>query len=82
VDLRQLCQKIGDSHFRMAAELHDLLRKVAHPSVSDVDKDLTFRVQQQAFGEYGETIRTISLNNSSLVFQKRANKQSEVAPVV
>jgi hypothetical protein len=44
VDLRDLCQKIGDSHFRMAAELHDLLRKVAHPGVSDVDKDLTFRV--------------------------------------
>ena len=33
VDLRDLCQKIGDTHFRMAAELHDLLRKVAHPSV-------------------------------------------------
>jgi hypothetical protein len=64
VDLRDLCQKIGDSHFRMAAELHDLLRKVAHPGVSDVDKDLTFRVQQQAFGEYGETIRTISLNGN------------------
>jgi hypothetical protein len=40
------------------------LRKLAHPSVSDVDKDLTFRVQQQAFGEYGETIRTISLNGN------------------
>ena len=26
VDLRQLCQKIGDTHFRMAADLHDLLR--------------------------------------------------------
>jgi hypothetical protein len=26
-------------------------------------RTLTFRVQQQAFGEYGETIRTISLKN-------------------
>jgi hypothetical protein len=24
VDLRALCTKIGDSHYRMAAELHDL----------------------------------------------------------
>ena len=29
VDLRALCTKIGDSHCRMAAELHDLLRQVA-----------------------------------------------------
>jgi hypothetical protein len=64
VDLRDLCRKIGDDHFRMAAELHDLLRQVAHPSLCDVDKELTFRVQQQAFGEYGETIRTISLNGN------------------
>jgi hypothetical protein len=40
------------------------LDSVANPSVSDVDKELTFRVQQQAFGEYGETIRTISLNGN------------------
>jgi hypothetical protein len=31
VDLRALCTKIGDSHYRMAAELHDLLRQVANP---------------------------------------------------
>jgi hypothetical protein len=37
---------------------------VAHPNVSVVDKELTFRVQQQAFGEYGETLRTISLNGN------------------
>ena len=52
----------------MAAELHDLLRKVANPCVSDVEKELTFRVQQRAFGEYGETIRTISLNGNNAAF--------------
>jgi len=64
VDLRDLCRKIGETHYRMSAELHDLLRKVAHPNVSDVDKELTFRVQQQAFGGHGETIRIISLNGN------------------
>src|ERR1700682_619773 len=64
VDLRALCTKIGDSHYRMAAELHDLLRRVANPNVHGLDKDLTFRVQQTAFGEYGETLRTISLNGT------------------
>ena len=33
VDLRDLCKKIGDSHYSMAAELHDLLRQVANPEV-------------------------------------------------
>ncbi len=27
VDLRDLCRKIGDNNYRMAAELHDLLHK-------------------------------------------------------
>ena len=49
----------------MAAELHDLLRKVARPNRSDVDKELTFSVQQRAVGENGEGIRTISLNGNS-----------------
>jgi hypothetical protein len=48
----------------MAAELHDLLRQVANPDVHGLDKDLTFRAQQTAFGEYGETLRTISLNGN------------------
>jgi hypothetical protein len=65
VDLRDLCRKIGDSHYRMAAELHDLLRKVANPEVHDLEKELTFRVQQKAHGEYGETLRTISLNGNA-----------------
>jgi hypothetical protein len=43
VDLRELCKKIGESHHRMAAELHDLLRRVANPDVHGLDKDLTFR---------------------------------------
>ena len=42
----------------MAAELHDLLCKVAHPNVGDVDKELQFKVEQRAADEYGE-IRTI-----------------------
>jgi hypothetical protein len=65
VDLRDLCRKIGDSHYRMAAELHDLLRKVANPDVHGLDAELSFRVQQKAFGEYGETLRTISLNGNA-----------------
>jgi hypothetical protein len=77
VDLRDLCRKIGDSHFRMASQLHDLLRKVAHPNVSDVDKELTFRVQQQAFGEYGETLRTISLNGNKDVALAAFNAASD-----
>jgi hypothetical protein len=48
----------------MAAELHDLLRQVAHPNVNDVDKELQFKVQQIGPGEYGETLRTISLNGN------------------
>jgi hypothetical protein len=64
VDLRALCTKIGDSHYRMAAELHDLLRQVANPDVHGLDKELTFRVQQTAFGEHGETLRAISLNGN------------------
>jgi hypothetical protein len=64
VDLRDLCQKIGDGHYSMAAELHDLLRKVAHPNVGDVDKELQFKVEQRAAGEYGEVLRTISLNGN------------------
>ena len=67
VDLRDLCRKIGDNHYSMAAELHDLLRKVANPNLHDLDKELTFRVQQKAFGEYGETLRTISLNGNAEV---------------
>ena len=53
VDLRDLCTKIGDSHRRMAAELHDLLRQVARPDVPGpgLDKDFSFRVQQTALGE-------------------------------
>jgi hypothetical protein len=65
VDLRDLCRKIGDNHYRMAAELHDLLRKVANPNVHDLDKELSFRVQQTAVGERGETLRTISLNGNA-----------------
>ena len=42
--LRALCTKIGDTHYRMAAELHDLLRQVANPNVHGLDKELTFRV--------------------------------------
>jgi hypothetical protein len=67
VDLRDLCTKIGDNHYRMAAELHDLLRKVANPNVHGLDKELSFRVQQTALGEYGETLRTISLNGNAEV---------------
>jgi hypothetical protein len=54
----------------MSAELHDLLRKVANPEAHDLDKELTFRVQQTAqtaHGEYGETLRTISLNGNAEV---------------
>ena len=65
VDLRDVCRKIGDNHYRMAAELHDLLRKVANPEVHGPDKELTFRVQQTAHGEDGETLRTISLNGNA-----------------
>jgi hypothetical protein len=48
----------------VSAELHDLLRKVAHPSVAGLDHELTFRVQQHAAGEYGQQLRTISLNGN------------------
>jgi hypothetical protein len=51
----------------MAAELHDLLRKVANPDVHGLDKELTFRVEQTAHGEGGETLRTISLNGNAEV---------------
>jgi hypothetical protein len=61
VDLRGLCRKIDDNNYRMAAELRDFLRKVARPNVHDLEKELTFRVQQTAIGEHGETLRTISL---------------------
>jgi hypothetical protein len=65
VDLRDLCRKIGDNSYRMAAELHDLLRKVANPNVHDLDKELTFRVQQTALGDHGEALRTILLNGNA-----------------
>ena len=42
VDLRDVCRKIGDNHYRMAAELHDLLRKVANPEVHGLDKSSRF----------------------------------------
>jgi hypothetical protein len=64
VDLREICTRIGDSHYRMAAELHDLLRKVANPNVHGLEKELIFRVQQTAEGEFGETLRIISLNGN------------------
>jgi hypothetical protein len=48
----------------MSAELHDLLLQVAHPSAAGLDGELTFRVQQHAAGEYGEQLRTISLNGN------------------
>jgi hypothetical protein len=67
VDLRDICRKIGDNHYRMSAELHDLLRKVANPEVHGLDKELTFRVQQTAHGEYGEALRIISLNGNAEV---------------
>ena len=67
VDLRDVCRKIGDNHYRMAAELHDLLRKVANPQVHGLDKELTFRVEQTAHGADGETLRTISLNGNAEV---------------
>jgi hypothetical protein len=64
VDLRDICRKIGEHHYRMAAELHDLQRKVANPQVHGLEKDLTFRVEQTAFEDHGETLRTISLNGN------------------
>jgi hypothetical protein len=67
VDLLDICRKIGDNHYRMSAELHDLLLKVANPGAHDLDEELTFRVQQTAHGEYGETLRTISLNGNAEV---------------
>jgi hypothetical protein len=73
VDLRDLCMKIGANHYRLAAELHDLLRKVANPNVHGFDKELTFRVQQTAIGEYGETLRTISLNGNAEVARAAFN---------
>jgi|SRR6516165_7515554 hypothetical protein len=67
VDLRDVCKRIGDTHYTMAAELHRLLRQVANPNVHDIDKELTFRVQQTAHGENGETLRTISLSGNAEV---------------
>jgi hypothetical protein len=61
VDLRGLCRKIDDNNYRIAAELHDLLRKVARPNVHDLENELTFRVQQTEIGSHGETLHTISL---------------------
>src|SRR5258708_40202446 len=65
VDLRDLCTKIGDNHYRMAAELHDLLRKVANPNVNGLDNELSFRGQQTASGEYGGTLPTLLLKCNS-----------------
>ena len=31
----------------------------------DLDAEFSFRVQQKAFGEYGETLRTVSLNGNA-----------------
>ena len=67
VDLRGLCRKIDDNNYRMVAELHDLLCKVARPNVHDREKELTFRVQQTAIGAHGETLRTISLEGDMVV---------------
>jgi hypothetical protein len=47
VDLRDLCRKIGDNQIRMAAELHDLLRQVAHPALSDVENDPHHFIERQ-----------------------------------
>ena len=67
VDLRDICTRIGNNHYRMAAELHALLRKVANPDVHDLDKELTFRVEQTAHGKQGETLRTISFSGNAEV---------------
>ena len=61
VDLRALCRKVEGDNYRMAAALHDRLRRVASPNVKDADQELTLRVRQKALGEGGETLRTISL---------------------
>jgi len=83
VDLRDLCTKIGDSHRRMAAELHDLLRQVARPDVPGpgLDKDFSFRVQQTALGEYGEALRTTSLNGNAEVASDQGKGRPEGRPV-
>ena len=40
---------------------------MANPNVHDLDVELSFRLQQKAAGEYGETLRTISLNGDAEV---------------
>jgi hypothetical protein len=40
VDLRHLCQKIGETHFRMAAELHDLYRYLNDATEAGAIRDL------------------------------------------
>jgi hypothetical protein len=64
IELRDLCRAIAQQHSGSSSKLHDLLQKVAHPSVPGLDKELTFRVLQKAPGEYGETLRTISMNGN------------------
>jgi hypothetical protein len=57
-----------------------MLRKLAHPSVSGLDKDLTFRVQQHAAGEHGEVLRTISLNGKAEVARAAFNAAVKCYP--
>lgn len=74
VDLRRLCERIGDEHHRMAAELHDLLRQV-----QNLDREMGFRVQQVDEGAsqdaFHEPFRMLSLNCSiTLARVIKANK--------
>ena len=65
VDPRDLCTKMGDSH-------------VPGPGL---DKDFSFGVQQTALGEYGEALRTTSLNGNAEVATGQGKGRPEGRPV-
>lgn len=66
VDLRELCEEIGDKHHEFTSKLWGLLRQVANPNVHGLDKELTFRVKEcdTADVAYSEELRAIPLNGN------------------
>jgi hypothetical protein len=56
------------------------LRQIANPNAHGLQKDLTFIVEQLGPGEFGETMRTISLNGNAEVGRAAFNAAVRVYP--
>jgi hypothetical protein len=67
VELRALCQKIADHNDGYAIEVHRLLQQLCNPNLHGLHDELHFRVVQLGPGYYGEQLRVVSANTSSVL---------------